>query len=170
MTENVRKNSVAVNPKPELAMEKTLAARLKTLRGSLSQAEFASKIGLIQQTYANYESGRAEPSVEKILKISRIFSVSTDWLFGLDDTKPPDKPPSPPSMPSITSDELAQLIQQNTELSHAARDLGASHKQLIQINAELSKELVEMCKEARKSNVAAPVSNVQHGGGRAKTA
>ena len=60
--------------------------RLKELRerSNLTQVEFASEIGMLQQQYSRYEKGEREPQLKHIRKICRKFNVSADWLLGLD--------------------------------------------------------------------------------------
>ena len=48
---------------------KTLGKRIKLLRGSLSQEEFAKRVGISRASLANYETGRTIPSKEVIEKI-----------------------------------------------------------------------------------------------------
>ena len=50
----------------------------------LSQQQVADKIGINQKTYSNYENGQAEPSIEKLIKLARLFGVSVDTLIGND--------------------------------------------------------------------------------------
>ena len=57
--------------------------RLKELRGEESQAKFAARLGLPQQTYYRYESGKSEPPLSLLRNISLKFGVSADWLLGL---------------------------------------------------------------------------------------
>ena len=56
--------------------------RLKQLRKTLgiTQQEFADKIGIKRNTYANYETGRNTPIDAIILSICREFNVSESWL------------------------------------------------------------------------------------------
>lgn len=61
------------------------AERLRELRGTESQASFASAIGLNRVQYAKYESGTNAPSVEVLERICRVHAVSSDWLLGLKD-------------------------------------------------------------------------------------
>ncbi|WP_296639956.1 helix-turn-helix transcriptional regulator [Roseinatronobacter sp.] len=51
---------------------KTLGKRIKLLRGTLSQEEFAKKVGISRASLANYETGRTIPSKEVIEKIEEI--------------------------------------------------------------------------------------------------
>ena len=56
--------------------------RLKELRKALhlTQQKLADKLGVKQNTIAQYEMGRNEPSDAVIVSICREFGVSEDWL------------------------------------------------------------------------------------------
>lgn len=56
--------------------------RLKQLRKSLglTQQSFADKIGMKQNTIAQYEMGRTTPSDAIIFSICREFNVNESWL------------------------------------------------------------------------------------------
>lgn len=58
--------------------------RLKLLReqSSYTQKEMAEMLGMTQSNYSKYEYGTREPNLENIDKISDIFDVSIDFLFG----------------------------------------------------------------------------------------
>ena len=64
------------------------ATRLKELRGTESQASFATAIDLNRVQYAKYESGANSPSVEVLERICRVHACSADWLLGLNDKSP----------------------------------------------------------------------------------
>ena len=59
-----------------------MGERIKKLRKTLgmTQAEFAKKIGSVQNTLTGYESGRRNPSNAVIVSICNIFGVSEEWL------------------------------------------------------------------------------------------
>jgi len=59
----------------------TLGQRLRLVRQSLSQQEVAKKLGIPQQTWSNYESGRNNPDVLLLDKIGTMFGVKADWLL-----------------------------------------------------------------------------------------
>jgi transcriptional regulator with XRE-family HTH domain len=63
--------------------------RVKELRRSRgwSQQDFASKIGIGQSGVAGYESGRKIASPDNLIKISKLFGVSLDYLLGVSDEK-----------------------------------------------------------------------------------
>ncbi len=56
--------------------------RLKKLRKKLNitQQEFADKIGIKRNSYANYETGRNKPIDAIIKSICREFNVNEEWL------------------------------------------------------------------------------------------
>ncbi len=56
--------------------------RLKKIRRTLglTQQEFANKIGIKRNSYANYEIGRNTPIDAIILSICREFNVNENWL------------------------------------------------------------------------------------------
>ena len=74
-------------------MKNVLPDRLRALRGTESQAEFASKIGVKQTSYSSWERGVKDPAAQTIVKIASTFGVTTDWLLGLSDTPPRPSPP-----------------------------------------------------------------------------
>lgn len=61
--------------------------RLKELReeNKLLQKQLASELGVSQVTIARWETGSREPSFDDLIRIARYFSVTTDFLFGLED-------------------------------------------------------------------------------------
>ena len=74
-------------------MKKTaLAVKLKELRISHSykQAEIAAFLGVVRQTYANYENGLRTPSAEMLHKIAAIYEITMDDLMQLTTTLDPE--------------------------------------------------------------------------------
>ncbi len=59
-----------------------VGSRIKRLRKELdlTQAEFAARIGSVQNTVTGYESGRRNPSTPVISLICREFNVREEWL------------------------------------------------------------------------------------------
>ena len=56
--------------------------RIKMLRNDvgLTQQQFAANIGVSQNTFANYEIGRRNPSNSTINNICKTFNVDENWL------------------------------------------------------------------------------------------
>lgn len=61
-----------------------LSERLRELRGTQSQTEFANALGMKYQQYARYEKGENSPSADILLRICQAHEVSADWLIGND--------------------------------------------------------------------------------------
>ncbi len=58
---------------------------IKSIRdkSGLTQAQFASKLGLSTPTVAAWENGAKKPSYDVLIQIATIFNVSLDWLCGI---------------------------------------------------------------------------------------
>lgn len=59
--------------------------RIKELRKSLgiNQVEFGKRLHVTKQCVSNWENGNIQPSIDMLIKISKTFSVSADYLLGL---------------------------------------------------------------------------------------
>ncbi len=70
-----------------VAMEMIFANRLKELRKSenMSQTQLAKIIGIAQSNVSDWENDVSRPEYENLIKIAKIFDVSTDYLLGLTD-------------------------------------------------------------------------------------
>lgn len=57
--------------------------KLKALRTAkkMSQKELAERIGIAKSVISFYESGDRFPSYDVLIKIARIFNVTTDYLL-----------------------------------------------------------------------------------------
>lgn len=66
---------------------KMLSKRIKELRISLglNQVQFGKSLNVTKQTISNWENDNIQPSVDMLLKIVRLYSVSADYLLGIDD-------------------------------------------------------------------------------------
>lgn len=58
--------------------------RLKELRkqAHLTQVELASKLGIVQSSYADWERGKKKPTQDNLVKIAQVLNVSVDYLVG----------------------------------------------------------------------------------------
>ena len=63
--------------------------RLKELRKSLgiNQIEFGKRLNVTKQCISNWENNNIVPSIDMLIRISKTFSVSADYLLGLDDQR-----------------------------------------------------------------------------------
>jgi len=65
-----------------------LGEKLKTLRlqHGYSQKYVYEITGISQTALSGYETGEKTPSLEKLLKLSNLYQVSTDYLLGVTKT------------------------------------------------------------------------------------
>lgn len=63
-----------------------LGNKLKTLRlkKELTQQQLADILGVTKSVISAYENGMRYPSYALLIKIARIFHVTTDYLLGLE--------------------------------------------------------------------------------------
>lgn len=59
--------------------------RIKELRKSLgiNQVEFGKRLNVTKQCISNWENGNILPSIDMLVRIASVFSVSSDYLLGL---------------------------------------------------------------------------------------
>ena len=80
-----------------------MGEKLRSLRieKKLTQKQVADRLGLAISAVSSYESGSRYPSYDALIKLARIFHVSTDYLLGLTDKRNVD-----------VTDESVELISQ----------------------------------------------------------
>ena len=66
-----------------------LNQRIRQLRQarSMSQVDLAKRLNVTKQSVSNWENDNIQPSIEMLVKLSAVFSVSTDYLLGLDSSE-----------------------------------------------------------------------------------
>ena len=89
-------------------MKNIFPDRLRALRGTTSQTDFAQKIGVKQTSYSSWERGVKDPGAQTIAQIASTFGVSADWLLGLSDAPPH---PSPPDRSSELKREIEAVLK-----------------------------------------------------------
>lgn len=114
---------------------------LKELRidRNLTQKQLSEMLDLSKNTVCEYEKGRAEPSIETLLKLSAIFGVSVDYLLGReDDFGNITVTPSPSSDSSASSN--ASLTPEEREILETYRNLPPHRRKTFML-------FVESCNE-----------------------
>lgn len=51
-----------------------------------SQVQLAEKLNISKQTVSNWENENIQPSIEMLVRLAKLFHVSTDYLLGLSNT------------------------------------------------------------------------------------
>lgn len=89
--------------------------KLRSLRmeKKLTQKQVAERIGLAISAVSSYESNNRYPSYEVLIKLARIFHVSTDYLLGMTDKRNIDV--------TGLDDEEIELISQIVEKLRQSR-------------------------------------------------
>ncbi|MBQ4141751.1 MAG: helix-turn-helix transcriptional regulator [Clostridia bacterium] len=57
------------------------------MKHKLNQTQIAKKINMSQMGYSKYETGEIMLNTELLIKLSRIYNVSIDYLLGLTDVE-----------------------------------------------------------------------------------
>lgn len=57
---------------------------LRSMKGNISQKDFATELGIPQPTLSSYETGKSKPTIDAIINIAEKCEVSMDWLCGRD--------------------------------------------------------------------------------------
>ena len=78
-------------------MNVKIAQRLADLRRQkgYSQESRANALGLSRQAVSKWESAQAQPELDKILALSELFCVTTDYLLKGSRGTPPEAGPGP---------------------------------------------------------------------------
>ena len=66
-----------------------LNERIRALRitKGINQIQLANKLGVTKQSISNWENDNILPSVDMLVKLAAFFSVSTDYLLGLENRR-----------------------------------------------------------------------------------
>ena len=64
-----------------------LGERIYELRTSFgcSQIQLAKKLNVSKQTVSNWENENIQPSIAMLVRLAKLFHVTTDYMLGLDD-------------------------------------------------------------------------------------
>ena len=88
-------------------------------KAGLSQDALAEQIGVSRQAVSKWEIGSAQPDLDNIVALAKVFGVTTDWLLTDDEPEPApedkdEQPPEPPksSAPAYPAwvDDLPQSL------------------------------------------------------------
>ena len=68
----------------------TFGEKIQALRkdAGMSQEELAERLEVSRQAISKWERGAGYPETEKLIRMSRLFGVSLDYLFGEDEGQP----------------------------------------------------------------------------------
>lgn len=86
-----------------------LSRKIYELRLSFgwTQVQLAQKLGVTKQTVSNWENDNIQPSIDMLVKLSKMFNASTDYLLGLT----PTNSLNVDGLPCEFVSHLAQIIE-----------------------------------------------------------
>ena len=85
-------------------------------KNGLSQDALAERIGVSRQAVSKWELGSAQPELDNIVALAKVFGITTDWLLTDDEPeaaseKPPEPQKSPISSYPAWVDDLPQFLR-----------------------------------------------------------
>lgn len=89
-----------------------LGTKLRELRRERgwTQAQVAERIGGTASVVSAYENGIRQPSYEALIRLSRLYGVSTDYLLGVSGRRTPDSQHLV-SLDGLTPSKIAMVTQ-----------------------------------------------------------
>lgn len=90
-----------------------LADKIVTLRkrAGWSQEELAVQLGVSRQSVSKWEGARSVPDMQKVVQMSRLFGVTTDYLLK-EELGEPEPAPAEPDAPlrCVTMEQAADYL------------------------------------------------------------
>jgi transcriptional regulator with XRE-family HTH domain len=88
-----------------------LSERLKELRSEkkLTQQELANKVNVNRVTYTNWENGKREPELDKVVEIAKELDCTVDYLLGLSDINPFQLLQDPTELEKMSEEEILNI-------------------------------------------------------------
>lgn len=85
--------------------------RIKDLRidHDMKKKELADKLDISERTLSRYESGKCEPTISILIKLSLLFNVSIDYLAGIKDETMINTPSIKEELETL-NDKLSKII------------------------------------------------------------
>lgn len=125
-----------------------LAENIKAYRkkNNLKQTELAKQLDVSRQVLSGYETGKSEPNLAFLIKLSNLMNCSIDSLLGLDENyilKFPFDTPNLPKQasPINTSDNIYELIK---SLKYLIKKNQSTYKDLIMSKKRNDRALKEL--------------------------
>ncbi len=116
----------------------TIGTRLRQVRGDLTQAEFAAKIGVNKSLLGKYERDESAPGAEQLLRYKERAAVSVDWLLTGETPQATSSPPGPPGRASDPS--LAKMIWGALKAFYELENIQLLDAHLVELAAEIYDE------------------------------
>lgn len=120
-------------------------------RHDLTQKELAQKLGVSPAAIGLYEQNRRIPDVDVIKNIAKIFSVSTDYLLDITDTKKNTDVPIDKLYPEVHDvEEAMKIIMDQPGLMLKGEILTDEDKLILANSIQIGLRLAEERRRERK--------------------
>lgn len=98
--------------------------RIRELReeAHMSQVRLAIELEVAQETISAYESGKHYPSVASLLKLSKTFHASCDYILGLSNVRLPEQSISQINKNHILLEKWSKMDSRQRSLALAYMD------------------------------------------------
>ena len=106
---------------------------------SLSQEALGEKVGVSRQAISKWEADATLPDIDKLIALSRLFSVRVGWLLGVE-----EQPEPQPESPQIT-EALLLKIEEIVRRSQPEKKRLSTGKKLLLIAAAIALLLGGTC-------------------------
>ena len=99
---------------------KDVLKALRKSKGFANAKDFCDVADISYNTYQNYETGKRLPTAEMLMKISKFYGVSTDYLLGREETPDPME-----QLAKLSSMEITEqvILEKYLELPKASREI-----------------------------------------------
>ena len=116
---------------------KDILKALRKSKGFANAKDFCDVADISYNTYQNYETGKRLPTAEMLMKISKFYGVSTDYLLGREETPDPME-----QLAKLSSMEITEqvILEKYLELPKASREIVINFMKSAIKEAEARKE------------------------------
>lgn len=116
---------------------KDVLKALRKSKGFANAKDFCDVADISYNTYQNYETGKRLPTAEMLMKISKFYGVSTDYLLGRE-----EKPDPMEQLAKLSSMEITEqvILEKYLELPKASREIVINFMKSAIKEAEARKE------------------------------
>lgn len=112
-------------------MANVIGERILKIRKAkgITQHELADKLDCKRQKIADWEKGKASPSINDLIPLSKVFNVSADYLLGITDIEKP--PENIAEYQAITLKEIIETYGQVSQEDIAIEEMSELIKAII---------------------------------------
>ena len=135
----------------------TLGNRIKIIRGETSQTQFSSSLGITQTKLSRYERNATPPEIDFLVRLSRQYAVSLDWLLlgnGCAESSRPSDGDDVDMQSELAAEraERRELTAENRKLYREKEVLYKEREALLREIGELREKIARL--EERRQRIA----------------